>query len=105
MSKQNKTTAPKCAHCGGIYLEGTGGVCTTCRRKARNSARKQAAPVKRKRRSPTCQCGRKAVTVLSVRVGRMSDGFYTVRMALCRSCLELERAMWQDKDPKSEGLR
>jgi len=49
----------------------------------------QDRPYRRRRRRSRCDCGRLAVTVLTVRVG--IDGAYTVRLPLCAACLELER--------------
>ena len=51
-------------------------------------------PYKKKRsRRLRCDCGKMAVTVIEVRVG--SDPQYTVHLALCADCLELERELHQ----------
>ena len=99
MSEPSPKTAPACTRCGRIYLEGAHGICSACRQASRRTARAKKYN-QRKRHAPlTCQCGQPAVTVLTVRVGRQFDGFYTVRIPLCRTCLDLEKAMWDEQLP------
>ncbi len=42
-------------------------------------------------RYPRCDCGLRAVTILTVRVG--CDPQYTIRLPLCRDCLALEQEL------------
>jgi hypothetical protein len=68
-----------------MYVDGLDGICNACLlRKKRNYRQAYAS-------APTCDCGRKAVTVVLVQVG--TEGAYTERMALCRRCLKLEEEL------------
>ena len=51
---------------------------------------RKSHPVRRRRRL-RCDCGRIAVTVISVRVG--IDPQYTIQLPLCRDCLSMERGL------------
>lgn len=76
--------APPCVACGRIYVEGRGGVCSACmqaRRKGRKYRRKVGI---------RCDCGEEALKVILIQVGSEKDGFTTVRMPLCGTCLKLE---------------
>ena len=102
MPDPSKSIAPNCTRCGRIYLEGVNGVCSACLQAERRTERTRRYK-KRKRHQPlTCDCGRPAVTVLLVKVGRESDGLRTVRRPLCQSCLQLENDMWDEMDSKSD---
>lgn len=102
MTDSPQPPAPTCTRCGRIYLEGLHGLCSACRQSDRRPQRTRTYH-KHRRTHLTCDCGRPAVNVLFVHVGRESDGFQTVRMPLCRSCLRLEQAMWDEQDHHSRA--
>jgi ribosomal protein L37E len=97
MSEPVESTAPVCNRCGRIYLEGVSGVCSACLQAERRQ-RTRSYHQRARQRPIACDCGLPAVTVLLVNVGRQSDGFQTVRMPLCRRCLQLENDMWDELD-------
>ena len=98
MPEPNQSTAPTCTRCGRIYLEGVNGLCSACLQAERRSERTRGYKKRKRRPGLTCDCGRPAVTVLLVKVGREFDNLQTVRMPLCRSCLKLENDMWDEQD-------
>ncbi len=80
------TIAPPCQRCGRIFVDGQGEVCAACLRGQRANSRTT------KVRALICDCGRRAVTVIWVRVGE--GGVYPERMALCARCLKLEKDLY-----------
>lgn len=76
--------AARCIVCERIYVEGRSGVCSACLQ-ARRKGRKY-----RRRTSISCDCGEAAIIVILIQVGTEKDGFTTVRMPLCDTCLKLE---------------
>jgi hypothetical protein len=104
MPEPAQPTAPACTRCGRIYLEGRRGVCSACLQADRRTQRSRGYK-KRKRHAPlTCDCGQPAVTVLLVKVGRESEGFTSLRLPLCRACLQLEKDMWEEQDGNSDSF-
>jgi predicted nucleic acid-binding Zn-ribbon protein len=95
MPETSPSSAPTCTHCGRIYLEGSNGVCSACLQAERRPRRSRT--YRKRRRALTCECGRPAVTVLLVKIGREDEGLQTVRMPLCQSCLQLEKDMWDEQ--------
>ena len=82
-----------------MFEVGSRGICRPCLR-ARSKARLERT---RRQKRLTCDCGKPAVTVLPVRVGK--DGVYEARLPLCAECLELEQsyalALWVKKPSAS----
>ena len=82
--------ASRCVLCQRIYVEGRGGVCMACRQAKRKGS------TKRRPAGIPCDCGERAVIVVLVRVGTEVDGISTMRMPLCRACLEIEKEISRD---------
>ena len=78
--------APPCKSCGRMFVDGFDGVCNACLLSKRRKHVRTYGSV------PYCDCGRKAVIVVLVRVG--VEGNYTERMALCDRCLKLEAELF-----------
>lgn len=97
MSYKNTHKAPRCTRCGRLYTEGRRGVCSACLQAGRRTERRKPY-IPRAEHSLVCQCGQPAVTVLTVTVGRENNGMYTVHIALCQACLQLEREMWEAEE-------
>ena len=75
----------RCQVCGRLYVQGNNGMCRACKR-----AKKQGRSRGPQHRLLRCDCGKPAVTVANVRVGK--DGVYLVRLPLCAECLKIEQS-------------
>jgi hypothetical protein len=78
--------APPCKICGRMFASANRyRLCFACR------TRLQRGRLTARQRTHTCDCGRPAVTIVTIKVGE--DGMYTIRMPLCEACQRLEEEM------------
>lgn len=82
--------APPCDTCGSLYVEGSPTTCDRCERLRSMQRRLPHRPQRRPRLS--CACGRRASTVILVKVGTTDEERSEERLALCKRCLREEEA-------------
>lgn len=77
--------APPCTRCGRNYVDGSQDLCRECLLGHMDPAYFQRP------RWFRCDCGKRAVIVVLVRVGM--GGVYAMRLPLCKDCLKIEEEM------------